>query len=86
MRYKTRKTVVFCAKKFVSVLSARPASPSRLAVRRLSRLAYNVAAFDIRHVPGYALHEKGLQRQTGVGTLVSSQERRAIAVSVINRG
>ena len=37
-------------------------------------------------VPGHALHEKGLQRQIGVGTLVRSQERRAIAVPVINRG
>ena len=37
-------------------------------------------------VPGHALHEKGLQRQIGVGTLVNSQQRRALAVSVINRG
>ena len=37
-------------------------------------------------VPGHALHEKGLQRQIGVGTLVSSQERRALAVPLINRG
>ena len=35
--------------------------------------------------PGYALHEKGLQRQIGVGTLVSSQEQRALLVLVINR-
>ena len=35
--------------------------------------------------PGRALHEKGLQRQIGVGTLVSSQERRAPAVPLINR-
>ena len=38
------------------------------------------------HVPGHALHEKGLQRQVGVGTLVSSQERRALLVARINRG
>ena len=31
------------------------------------------------------MHEKGLQRQTGVGTLVNSQQRRALAVPVINR-
>ena len=37
-------------------------------------------------VPGHALHEKGLQRQIGVGTLVSSQERRALLVPLINRG
>ena len=39
----------------------------------------------LRRFPGHALHEKGLQRQIGVGTLVSSQERRALAVLVINR-
>ena len=37
-------------------------------------------------IPGHALHEKGLQRQIGVGTLFSSQERRALAVPLINRG
>ena len=37
-------------------------------------------------VPGHALHEKGLQRQKGVGPLVSSQEQRALLVPVINRG
>ena len=36
-------------------------------------------------VPGHALHEKGLQRQIGVGTLVNSQQRRALAVPRINR-
>ena len=35
-------------------------------------------------IPGHALHEIGLQRQIGVGTLVSSQERRALAVPLIN--
>ena len=37
-------------------------------------------------VPGHALHEKGLQRHNGVGPLVSSQEERALAVLLINRG
>ena len=37
-------------------------------------------------IPGRALHEKGLQRQIGDGTLVNSQQRRALAVPVINRG
>ena len=32
------------------------------------------------------MHEKGLQRQIAVGTLVNSQQRRALAVPVINRG
>ena len=36
--------------------------------------------------PGHALHEKGLYRQIAVGTLVNSQERRALAVPRINRG
>ena len=40
----------------------------------------------ITTIPGHALHEKGLQRQIGVGTLVNSQQRRALAVPVINRG
>ena len=35
--------------------------------------------------PGHALHEKGLQRQIVVGTLVSSQEERALPAPVINR-
>ena len=37
------------------------------------------------HIPGHALHEKGLQRQKGVGPLVGSQERRALLVPLINR-
>ena len=36
-------------------------------------------------VPGHALREKGLQRQKGVGPLVSSQEQSALLVPVINR-
>ena len=35
--------------------------------------------------PGHALHEESLQRQKGVGPLVSSQEERALAVPLINR-
>ena len=30
------------------------------------------------------MHEKGLKRQTGVGTLVNSQQRRALAALVVN--
>ena len=37
-------------------------------------------------IPGHALHEKGLQRQIAVGTLVNSQQRRALAVPRLNRG
>ena len=36
-------------------------------------------------VPGHALHEKGSQRQKGVGSLVSSQQRRALPVPMTNR-
>ena len=34
-------------------------------------------------VPGHALHEKGLQRQIGVGPLVSSQKERTLLVPLI---
>ena len=40
----------------------------------------------VRSVPGHALHEKGLQRQKGVGPLVSSQGGRALLDPRINRG
>ena len=36
-------------------------------------------------ITGHALHENGLQRQFGDGTLVSSLERRAAVVPQINR-
>ena len=48
----------------------------RIKIRLASRRAV---------IPGHALHEKGLQRQIGVCTLVSSQERRAAVVPRINR-
>ena len=35
--------------------------------------------------PGYAVHEKGLQRQKGAGPLVRSPEKREAAVLLINR-
>ena len=44
-----------------------------------------VRVLDSTGIPGHALHEKGLQRQKGVGPLVSSQEQRALLVPVINR-
>ena len=46
----------------------------------------STADFVPPSVPGHALHEEGLQRQKGVGTLVSSQEQRALLVLLINRG
>ena len=49
-------------------------------------MSYNMTWCDMeRYVPGHALHEKCLQRQIGVGTLVSSQERRAVVVPRIYR-
>ena len=35
-------------------------------------------------IPSHALHDKDLQRQTGVGTLLSSHEQRALLVPVIS--
>ena len=40
---------------------------------------------NVHIIPGHALHEKGLQRQIAVGTLVNSQQRRALAVPRLNR-
>ena len=37
-------------------------------------------------IPGHASHEKSLERQISVGTLVSSQEQIALLVALINRG
>ena len=36
--------------------------------------------------PRHAVHEKSLQKQKGACELVSSQERRALAVLLVNRG
>ena len=43
------------------------------------------SGFGVGRFPGHALHEKGLQRQIGVGTLLSSQKRRALFVPRFNR-
>ena len=59
---------------------------------RLTRRAHNWIHCRIKPfflvpklIPGQALHEKGLQRQISVSTLVSSQGQRALLVPVINR-
>ena len=39
-----------------------------------------------RRFPGHVFHEKGLQGQIGVGIRVSSFERKAAVVLLINRG
>ena len=63
----------------------RTAAPPCAAPTRPAR---GVSGFWIRqvYVPGHALHEKGLQRKISVGTFVCSQGRRALFVSLINRG
>ena len=60
----------------------RPAPTRPWCVRVLDSTGLITAAPGI---PGHALPEKGLQRQIGVGTLVSSQERRALFVPRFNR-
>ena len=47
---------------------------------------FELDKFRFEDIRGHALHKKGLQRQTGVGTLVSSQQRKALAVPLLNRG
>ena len=49
------------------------------------RRVFSICQWYLR-VLGYALYEKGLQRQAGVGTLVSIQERRALLVPRLYRG
>ena len=55
-----------------------------LAICFLSALAL-FPNMPFMKILGYALHEKGLQRQKGAGQLVSSQEERALLVPLINR-
>ena len=80
--WRARGTVAFRADRNVGTLFC-PGSP-RFAVR------YAPCRPDPPVVcpgfPGHALHEKGLQRQIAVGTLLNSQQRRALAVPGINRG
>ena len=53
-----------------------------VATKQVQGEAYVLAYVRI---PGHDLHEKGLQRQKGVGPLVSSQEEKTLLVPVINR-
>ena len=78
--------VAFRADRNVGTLFC-PASP-RPAVRRAPcrpDAPVVCPGFGLDRFPGHALHEKGLQRQIAVGTLVNSQQRRALAVPVMNR-
>ena len=45
----------------------------------------NFSMLGYMHFPGHAWHEKRLQRQILFVTLINSQERRALAVPLINR-
>ena len=87
--WRARGTVAFEADRNVGTLVC-PASPRptvRCALRRPDPpVVCPGFGLDRFQIPGHALHEKGLQRQIGVGTLVNSQQRRALAVPVINRG
>ena len=78
--------------KFVVLQSPRTGPPS--GVRRSARRDGTTSdanrsglacCFLLMKIPGHALHEKGLQRQKGVGPLASSQEQRALLVPQLNR-
>ena len=61
----------------------RSLTENKLLMNMVSVVGQPRALFP--HFPGHALHENSLQRQIRVGTLVSSQERRALAVPLMNR-
>ena len=64
----------------------RPALPLRPAVRRLAPTRpWYLRPLGSPGFPGYALHEKVLQRQKGVGPPPSSQSQRALLVQRFNR-
>ena len=62
---------------------------NRFSFVRVYEESFRTLAYDfpvrLFMFSGHALHKKGLQRQIGVGTLVSNQERRAPLVPRINR-
>ena len=67
--------------KILTEAKMRRSSGQQLRPKRASRTE---AQLLINH-PGHALHEKGLQKQKGVGPLVTSQEQRALLVPRLNR-
>ena len=83
--FSSRGTVVSWANRPAGILShpPQPRSPRR-AFPRPEPLVV-CPGLELDKVPGYALREKGLQRQKGAGPLVSSQEHRALLVPRINR-
>ena len=84
MPWRVRGTLVSWANSSVGIQSC-PTPPRRPAVRSDPTRPWYVRVLESQ-ITGHALHEKGLQRQKGVGPLVSSQEQRALLVPLINRG
>ena len=59
--------------------------PRRLGRFVLAMVGLKGRCRNFPRIPGYALHEKRLQRQISIGKFVSSQEQRALFVPWINR-
>ena len=88
----TEPQVLFLGDTYKCPLAGDPGrrrpEPESSGVRRIRRTDLSTdwgALSQQRQIPGHALHEKGLQRQIAVGTLVNSQQRRALAVPRLNR-
>ena len=68
--------------------ATRLASPNRVSSQppcfAAPRRPWDIRVLELQ-IPGYASHDKGLQRQIGDSPLVSSQEQRALAVPQVNR-
>ena len=58
----------------------------RYAATSSKNIAFRLGAPPNHFSAGHALHDKGFWRQTGVGTLVSSPEQKALLVPLITCG
>ena len=76
--------VPFCLPKMPDIIAVNDISKTR--TKAILRKPVEERSHSRFIFPGHALHEKCLQRQIAVGTRVSSQERRALFVLLINRG
>ena len=65
--------------------SSEPPAPTGFTVYRVRLIKKYFATKNPFPILSDTLHEKGLQRQKGVGPLVSSQEERALFVPRLNR-